>query len=300
MTAATAAAATHRKPLGASVNIPPRRMDFEFDGKTPRYWYDNDAFLSLYWTTLSALFPEGERFFVDSVRHFRDQITDPVLKAQIAGFIGQEAMHTKEHETINAAMTKMGIDANRIDRQLKPILGFVRKVTTKRMQLAVTCALEHFTATIAEQLLRDPDHAAKGEPEVMGLWLWHALEENEHKTVAYDVYQQVGGNYAERAGLMVAATVIFLGLTTYWHGTLLAQEGKLFDVRRNLKSAAYLWGRNGLFTRLAPQYLDYYKPGFHPNDHDTRVLLEEWREKLFGADGLLRDQVKKPNGKPFH
>ena len=125
MTAANAAVVTApRKALGASVNIPPRRMDFEFDGTTPRYWYDNDAFLSLYWIMLSSLFPEGERFFVESVRHYRDRITDPVLKAQIAGFIGQEAMHTKEHETVNAAMTKMGIDAERIDRQLKPILGF--------------------------------------------------------------------------------------------------------------------------------------------------------------------------------
>lgn len=300
MTVATAAVASARKPLGASVNIPPRRMDFVFDGKTPRYWYDNDAFLSTYWVMLSALFPEGEQFFVDSVRHFRDRIDDPVLKAQIAGFIGQEAMHTKEHEAANEAMTRMGMDANRIDRQLKPILKLVRKVTTKRMQLAATCALEHFTATIAEQLLRDPDHANKGEKEIMGLWLWHALEENEHKTVAFDVYQKVGGNYPERVVVMAAATAIFLGLTTYWHGTLLAQEGKLFDVRRNLKSAAYLWGRNGLFTRLAPQYLDYYKPGFHPNDHDTRELLAEWREKLFGANGMLRDQVKKPNGQPMH
>lgn len=296
----TAAAAAPRKPTGAAVNIPPRRMDFEFDGKTPRYWYDNDAYLSLFWSTLSGLFPEGERFFVESVRNYRDQITDPVLKAQIAGFIGQEAMHTKEHETINAAMTRMGIDIETIDRQLNPVLKFVRKVTTKRMQLAATCALEHFTATIAEQLLRDPNHAAKGEPEIMGLWLWHALEENEHKTVAYDVYQKVGGNYPERAAVMVAATVVFLGLTSMWHAQLLAKEGKLFDVRNNWKSAMYLWGRNGLFTRLAPQYFDYYKPSFHPNDHDTRALLEEWREKLFGENGLLRDQVKAPNGKPLH
>ena len=300
MTAAVATAAKPRIALGASVNIPPRRMDFEFEGKTPRYWYDNDAFLSLYWTMLSALFPEGEQFFVDSVRHFRDRIIDPVLKAQVAGFIGQEAMHTKEHQTINETMTKLGIDANRIDRQLRPILKLVRKVTTKRMQLAATCALEHWTATIAEQLMRDPEHARKGHPDVMGLWFWHALEENEHKTVAFDVYKQVGGNYPERVVIMAAATVIFLALTTVWHANLLAKEGKLFNVRQNLKSASYLWGRNGLFTRLWPQYLDYYKPSFHPNDHDTRALLEEWREKLFGEAGQLRNQIKKPNGQPLH
>ncbi len=297
---AIAAVTTAIRPQNAAVDIPMRRMDFDFADQTPRYWYDNDPFLSLYWATLSSLFPEGERFFVDSVRHFRGQITDPVLKAQIAGFIGQEAMHTREHQTINAAMTKMGVDAERIDRQLKPLLGFVRKITTRRMQLAATCALEHFTATIAEQLLRDPEHQAKGEPAVLGLWLWHAFEENEHKAVAYDVYQKVGGNYPERVIVMGVTTLAFLTVTTWWHGQLLAREGELFNLRRNFRSAAYLWGRKGLFTRLLPQYLDYYKPGFHPNDHDTRELLVEWREKLFGENGMLRGQLKRPDGKPLY
>lgn len=299
MTAAVARS-IKASPKGADVGIPPRRMDFAFEQSTPRYWYDNDPFLSLYFGMLSALFPEGEQFFVDSVRHFRDRIEDPVLKAQIAGFIGQEAMHTKEHQALNAAMQKMGVPLEDIDRELKPILALVRKVTTKRMQLAATCALEHFTATIAEQLLRDPAHRAKAHPEVAGIWLWHALEENEHKTVAFDVYEKVGGNYVERAGVMVAATAIFLGLTTYWHGKLLAKEKRLFKWRANLKSAGYLWGRGGLFTRLLPQYLDYYKPGFHPNDHDTVALLNEWRGILFAEGGLLRQQIRKPNGERLH
>ncbi|MFZ5723437.1 MAG: metal-dependent hydrolase [Pseudomonadota bacterium] len=288
-----------RQAAGASVNIPPRRMDFEFEGRTPRYWYGNDPFLSLFWSTLSALFPEGEQFFVDSVRHYRDKITDPVLRAQVAGFIGQEAMHSKEHVEINNALTALGIPANTVDRQLAPILGGVRRFLPKRMQLAATCALEHFTATMAEQLLRDPQHAAMGHPDVMGLWMWHALEENEHKTVAFDVYEKVGGNYPERVVVMAAATVVFFALTAWWHAQMLRADGQLFRLR-NLKSALYLWGPKGLFTRLLPQYLDYYKPGFHPRDHDTDALLEEWRQKLFGEGGMLRNQVKAPNGKPLH
>lgn len=293
-------AAPKGAPRGADVGIPPRRMDFAFAQSTPRYWYGDDAFVSLYFGMLSALFPEGEQFFVDSVRHFRDRIQDPVLKAQIAGFIGQEAMHTKEHQSLNAAMQKMGVPLEDIDRELKPILGLVRKITTKRMQLAATCALEHFTATIAEQLLRDPQHRQNAHPEVRGLWLWHALEENEHKTVAYDVYEQVGGNYPERVVVMMAATAIFLGLTTWWHGKLLAKDKRLFRFRDNWKGVTYLWGRKGLFTKLMPQYLDYYKPGFHPNDHDTRELLEEWRGILFGEGGMLYGQIRKPNGQPMN
>lgn len=288
-------------PRGADVGIPPRRMDFAFpESATPRYWYGDDAFVSLYFGMLSALFPEGEQFFVDSVRHFRDRIDDPMLKAQIAGFIGQEAMHTKEHQALNAAMQKMGVSLEDIDRELKPILGLVRKVTTKRMQLAATCALEHFTATIAEQLLRDPQHRENAHPAVRGLWLWHALEENEHKTVAFDVYGKVGGNYPERAGIMVATTVIFLALTTWWHAKLLREDKRLFNWRDNLKGVRYLWGRKGLFSKLLPQYLDYYKPGFHPDDHDTRELLDEWRGILFGEGGMLYGQIRKPNGQPMH
>ena len=201
-------------PLGATVNIPPRRLDFQFDDKTTaRYFYDNDPFLSAFWLSLSALFPEGEAFFVDSVRHYRKEVTDAKLKAQVAGFIGQEAMHSKEHEAWNEMGVKFGYPTDKLDKSLGKLLGLVQKRTPKIFQLAATVCLEHYTAIIAEQLLREPEHQARILDDATAkLWLWHALEENEHKTVAYDVYEKVSGSYAIRAGAMIPTTVLFLSL----------------------------------------------------------------------------------------
>ena len=137
-------------PLGATVNIPPRRLDFEFDATTAkRYFYADDPFLSAFWITLSTLFPEGEDFFVQAVRHFRKDITDPTLKAQVAGFIGQEAMHSKEHEAWNELGQKFGYPTEKLDKTLGKLLGGVKKFTPKIFQLSATVSLEHYTAIIA-------------------------------------------------------------------------------------------------------------------------------------------------------
>ena len=291
----TATPSASRQTAGAKANIPPRRMDFEFADDTSRYWYRNSPFLTTFWTTLSALFPEGETFFVDSVRNYRKQITDPLLKAQVSGFIGQEAMHSKEHTAFNKLAEKHGLPANKLDKELGVLLRLTRRFVPKKSQLAVTVALEHYTAILAEQLLRDPSHQANiQDPEALKLWMWHALEENEHKIVAYDVYRLIGGGYFHRVITMLIVTLFFFAVVGSGHLRLLAADRKLTDFRGNLKGFWYLWGPKGLFPKLLPQYLDFFRPGFHPNDHDTVQLLDDWREKMLGPGGMLADQIKNP------
>lgn len=296
------AAPTSKKlALGATVNIPPRRLDFEFSTDSERYYYDNNPYLSSFLTTLSSLFPAGESFFVESVRHYRERITDPVLKAQVAGFIGQEAMHSKEHDAFNDMATRQGYPVDKLDRDVSKLLSFVQKTLPKSMQLAATVALEHYTAIIAEMLLRDPEVQQKFSAEVRQLWLWHALEENEHKTVAYDVYQQMVDSYALRVVTMAVATVIFFAVTFAFHGRMLAADGQLFKFRQNWQAVKYLWnGKKGIFSRLLPQYLDFFKPSFHPKDHDTDALLAQWKEILFAKEGLLYNQLKNKSAVGVH
>ena len=292
---ATNATTTVRQTAGALANIPPRRMDFVFAEDTKRYWYKDSPYLTTFWTTLSTLFPEGETFFVDSVKNYRKRIEDPLLKAQVSGFIGQEAMHSKEHQAFNDLAEKHGYPANNLDRDLGKLLGFTRRFVPKKIQLAITVALEHYTAILAEQLLRDPSHQQNiQDPEALKLWMWHALEENEHKTVAYDVYNLVGGGYFTRVLTMLVVTLFFFAVVGIGHARMLWSDGKLFDIKGNLKGFWYLWSPKGLFPQLLPQYLDFFRPGFHPNDHDTVQLLDDWREKLLGTGGMLADQIKNP------
>jgi predicted metal-dependent hydrolase len=281
-------------PRGASVNIPPRRPGFAFrTATTRRYIFDNSPFMSTLIASLSALFPEGERFFVESVRPYRQRITDPVLQAQIAGFIGQESMHGKEHDALNAIFRAQGFPVHTIDRQLSYMAKGAHRHLPRAAQLAVTAAFEHLTALFGEELLRNPRLQEKFDEETRPLWLWHALEETEHKTVAFDVLHAVSGGYALRAGAMVPVSLIFLVFAFGFQLRLLAADGKLLNWRDNLRGINYVFGRRGLFTRLVPKYLDYFRPGYHPAQHDTQALVRHWQEQLFGANGMLREQMQR-------
>ena len=288
--------ATQKAPritAGERAGIPPRRMDFEFADETTRYWYGDNAFLTTFWATMSALFPEGETFFVDSVKNYRHKIQDQHLKDQVSGFIGQEAMHSKEHETFNAMAEKRGLPANTLDKELGGLFRLFRKYMPKKMQLALTVALEHYTAILAEQLLREKFHREMfRDDEAYKLWMWHALEESEHKTVAYDVYNTIGGGYLTRVGSMAFGTIVFGLVVLTGHMRLLYADGSLFKWKENWKGLKFLWGWRGLFPRLGRQYFDFYRPGFHPTDHDTVQLLEDWREIMLKEGGILAGQIK--------
>jgi uncharacterized protein len=274
-----------------------RRLDLDFDpASVPRDWYGGDAHMTTMVSALSLLFPEGERFFVDSVKRYRKRLRDPELAKAVDAFIGQEAMHGRGHRAFNGMLrTQSGSQVTEeIDGQLRRLLGFFRAILPPPAQLAVTCALEHFTAILAEQLLERDDHRGAIHESVRGLWAWHALEESEHKAVAYDVYRAIGGGYPLRVAVMAATTLVFFAEVTYVHARLLRARGELGRRGGWAGLRRRLWKRPGLLRLLVPAYLDYYRRDFHPDDRDVSALLDEWRERLFGAEGELRGVLVEP------
>lgn len=280
-----------RKPAGASVGIPPRQVDFRFPEDSPRYFYANNATATMFFAMLSSWFPPGERYFMESVRRFRDRVTDEKLKAEISGFMGQEAIHGREHERLNDLLASRGIDVKASERAVKFGLGLLERLPAST-QLATTTFMEHFTALLAEQLLNDAEFRKQADPEMIKLWQWHALEELEHKAVAWDVYELVGNSQRERA---VAAGAVALALVpaalASW-AWLLAKEGKLGDVRDNVKGLKMMLGRDGFVTKILPKMPLFNGKRFHPGKHNTRALEGAWREKLFGDDGVLIEEFR--------
>lgn len=274
-------------PTSAEVGVPPRNMVFEHPAEAGRFaFYDGNALASLMFVVFSGIFPAGERFFVDSVKRFRDQIEDPVLKAQVSGFIGQEALHGREHDRLNSYFAMRGIAVGIPERHIKWSLRQLRRLPA-RQQLACTIFMEHFTAHLAEQWLTDEDFHKSSDPRMMQLWFWHALEELEHKAVAYDVFEKVGGTYRERllAGPLVVA-LLLPGVLTSWLA-LLRHERELTNLRGNGRGLALLFGRRGFLTRVVARMPAFFRRNFHPARHDTRGLEAAWRENLFGSNGLL-------------
>ncbi|MDF2447300.1 MAG: putative metal-dependent hydrolase [Moraxellaceae bacterium] len=261
-------------------SFPVRRMDFGFND-VPKYWFNDDPFLTHFLSNLSSLFPEGEFFFVTSMRNVRDLIDDPVLQKEISAFIGQEAMHSKEHKVFNDYATEHGIDLDFFHRRVGKLLKWGHKVLSHKQQVAVTCALEHFTATIAAQLMKRTDwNERMNDPVMRKMWLWHAVEESEHKSVTYDVYQKLYQDYPTRAGAMIAAWSILAVVLADQQVRLMARDGQLLNAKSWARGMWSLFGYKGFLTELTLPLLDYFRPGFHPEDHDSEALEKKYKEYL--------------------
>ncbi|MFZ5757670.1 MAG: metal-dependent hydrolase [Pseudomonadota bacterium] len=271
--------------MSIDIRIPVRRMDFDFGNDLPKYWYKGNPWITHYLNALSAVFPDGERFFIDSVRNVQGRVQDQALLAQVRSFIGQEANHGKEHEAFNNLLEdRHGVPMRSTARFTKNwLLGTARRLPKMR-QLAITIALEHFTAILANQLLEQPEvvedlQAAEGD-----MLLWHAVEETEHKAVAFDVYTQVYGRgvlaYLVRILTMIVTTLFFFLFVTSFQQRFLWRDRQTFNLRAALGFLKFIFVKPGPLTRMIPDYLDYFSPSFHPWQHDNRALIGTRVEQL--------------------
>ena len=261
------------------VEIKPQRMGFEFGDHVPRYWVADSYLISHTMNALSVLFPKGEQFFVDSVRHFRGLVTDERLKEEVRGFIGQEAMHSLEHVAMNEHVRRQGMPIEELEAHLEVVLGIVKKLP-KRHQLAITCALEHLTAMMADIVLARDDVREDMDESMRPLWVWHAIEETEHKSVAFDVFRQAGGTYAERSFYLVFSTAALGVMASYFTTRMMLNDRQGFSLKGATHGLWQMWGRDGVFSSLIPSWLDYFRPGFHPWDHDNSELVARFKPEI--------------------
>ncbi len=262
----------------AQVEIKPRRMAFDTESPMNKYAFKNNSLISTFFYALSALFPDGERFFIHSVRNYRDDIKDETLKEQIRGFIGQEAHHGVSHEALNQAITDMGFPMDRIVGRLHKRVDFLKKFSRER-QLALTVAMEHFTASLAEFLLKNPEVLEDADPTVRKMLLWHAVEEIEHKAVAFDVYREhVNDEFMRKRVMVISMISLFSRLAMYQFWLLRSQRH--FPSWREWKEAAvFFWGKKGVLRDNMKGLAKFFKTGFHPWDIDQNYLIENWEER---------------------
>jgi len=252
-----------------------RKLKVDLSRGFARHWMGGDVYRTAFMNALSMSFPLGEQMFIDSVRA-APPAADPALRAEVRDFIGQEASHRFVHQQYNAELARQGYDYTLETRTRKRM----ERIATLplRDRLAITCALEHYTAMLADFVLRHPHWLERAEPQMRTLWSWHAAEESEHKAVAFDVFQAAGGGYGKRMFWYLYTSVVF-----WWE----ASEQTVYNLKRDRAlwtwrtwtSAARAWfGRRGLAWHLFKPGLDYLSPRFHPWQHDNRALLQMWLE----------------------
>ena len=247
-------------------------------------WNGGGAHWTQFMNTLSIFFPAGERFFIQSIRNYRKDVVDKELKKAVSAFIGQEAFHTREHEEYNEAMVEAGIPIDKMEANVEKLLAFVQKTLPRPVQLAVTVSLEHLTAMLADIVMEDDRFIKNSEPHYEALWKWHAMEETEHKGVAYDVYEEVIGKgpaaYALRTSTFVLANVIFWSLFYRYYYKVMKSRDQHKNLAGWSKSFRYQFGKQGVFPSLIGDWLSFFKPGFHPWDIDNSHLLDEAEELM--------------------
>ncbi len=268
----------HDAPSNAAPPFEIRNVRFPVEPtRIPRDWHGGRRAVSRFFDNLSIFFPAGERFFVTAVNAHREHVTDEALARDVRLFAGQEGCHGREHVRYNDMLRAHGYPVDAMEGRVVRLLARVTRVTKKRWRLAITCALEHFTALMAHMILSDARMLAGADPVMAALWRWHAAEENEHKAVAFDVYRAAGGTYPERALIMAAATVIFWAKVLEHQVRLARVDGTLFSVREWAALVRYLFVEPGGMLRLLKPYLAYYRPSFHPWQLDNSALLEQWK-----------------------
>jgi len=258
-----------------------RNLQFRLSADNVSNWHEQGPYLTQFINAMSIFFPEGERYFIHTVRQYADRIEDPRLRKAVTAFIGQEAMHGREHDEYNRLLAEAGLPAQELEAHVLAFLSLLKEKLPPAAQLSVTIAQEHFTAILAELVLTDPRLIAGADRRLSSLWRWHSLEEIEHKAVAFDVYETVVGRgfkaYALRTGSMVLTTAGFLGLVLFYQQRLLNAERMRRDGQaKGLgRFVNFMFRSPALLPRLAGPWLSYFRPGFHPWDHDNRHLLEQ-------------------------
>ncbi len=253
-----------------------RKLLIDLSAPFPARWNGGDRFRSAFFNALSMSFPQGEQYFMDSVRAGLKSL--PVaeqekLAKEVQGFVGQEATHRRIHALFNEHLQSMGFNNAMERRSIKRMQANAHRDV--RVHVAATAATEHLTALFAEWMLRHPEALSGAESRLQTLWLWHSAEETEHRSTAFNMYRAIGGNHGWRVRIFKYVTAIFLYELTRQTVLNLWHDGSLFHWRSWASGAKLLLAKDGIFRGNYQHWKAYMHPDFHP-DQQEDALSRQW------------------------
>jgi predicted metal-dependent hydrolase len=268
------------------VNILVRQRDHDLREVLATDWVDGNAYATAIFNAMSMTFPVGETSFVDSVRYFADKIDNPKLQEEMKGFYGQETVHRREHQKYNDILCEVrgyqfdqndkkfsALNMDRYKLDIAQMDGHPKEQKLRVAHVGSTATAEHITAIFAERALSGW-MLNNVDPRMKSLWHWHALEELEHKGVAFDVFRAAAGQYElswRRKMGVFTAKMFYSDVTAVAH-SMLEQDGKLGTLETRLQAAKFWWGRDGVLRHYTLPYLQFFKADFHPWQNDTREM----------------------------
>ncbi|MFM7332042.1 MAG: metal-dependent hydrolase [Brachymonas sp.] len=272
-----------------------RALQVDFSQGFDRRWFGGDAFRSAYFNAMSMTFPTGEQSFIDSVKgvdHLVDERIESTseraaLRANLTDFSAQEATHRHIHAQYNAVLANQGFE-NAVEQRIEKRLERYKNEHPMNL-LAATCAYEHYTAILSDVMLKNPAASETMQPMMRRLWLWHALEETEHKAVAFDLYKRLGGHERGRIVAYLIAMVLMQMDAFLQTTNNLRRDGTLWKPSTLWGALTFYFGRpsrgNGWVWMTTKPLLAYFKRDFHPNQLGEPALpriyanehAQDWR-----------------------
>lgn len=266
------------------MEIKPRHMDFQFGTLNNLKFCDNNIYKSAFMAGLSGSFPAGEKEFLDSVRNYRDQIKSPDLLKQVKGFIGQEGHHSHQHNIVNEELDRLGFRTDLVDLALSKVINKRIKSLDNKWRLAITVSLEHLTAIMADYVINHPEFMSGIEAPFKDLMFWHAVEEVEHKSVAFDVYMECEGDVEFLHKTMKAATRVFL-FNQFRFTLMLVFRTKYWPNWEELKQyMKWMFGKGGMWQGVTKSYKAFFSAGFHPWRDGGQEIIEKWQNDYYRAE----------------
>lgn len=265
------------------LTILPRDLHFDVATARSGHWLDGDPVATAVINALSLTFPDGERLFMDAVRGYKDQLTGRLAQAA-KDFIAQEAIHSREHMMLNKMIDPDRYPVDTIQAEIRRRIAFARSRGPMGMLISTIC-LEHFTAMLADMFAQHDDMFRKTDPALRDLWRWHAMEETEHKAVAYDVFLVASKDwpawrrYVRRCVAMLLISYFFPRNITAYAASMLVADGYTPQAATRAVKR-FLWRDPAFFGRGWKIWITWFKPGFHPWDHDNRSRLAQWQAEF--------------------
>jgi len=258
------------------------KLDFKLE-QVPRFWFGGDPFRTRLFDALSLTFPDGERYFIESVRLFRNKITDPDLQQRVADFIRQEAQHGIAHEKMNQVMKDQGMPVDLFIKVLNKVFKFELSKRSPQYNIAMTAAAEHLTALMAATFYSKKETLTDAHPYVRALLAWHSIEEMEHRDVAFDVMKQVGEvPESMRRFALAFTTIMMFGFTLYRTNIMLSCDGfsRIDRLKMAYKGLPWFFGKKGVLSAMKNEYLDWFKKDFHPSQHPIIRQYQTWVDMM--------------------
>lgn len=259
-------------------------LDFDLSSNDiPRYWLDSDPYKTRVFDAIQATFPDGERYFISSVRAFRDKVQDKNLARDVRDFCMQEGQHGIVHADYNKRLKRQGIAVERFTDRVRTVMDRRLKKFSPQYNIALTSAFEHYTAMMAELFFAEKSATKGADERIRALFAWHAIEEMEHRAVAFDVMTKVAGvGYFTRVLAMTHVTVGFSLYSIISPWFMLGMDG--FSKRqRTVMFVKGLPWQTRIYARLLPMLLSYYRVSFHPEQerpvHNYGAWLEAYSEQ---------------------